>query len=336
MVSGGLDSAIIQAAADRLGLDPRRYCVTFPEIDNITQASLAADGRAVKAITFSKEDLLEVLPEVAYHLDTPATWTAVCLWYLCREIAADGHRVLISGEGADELFGGYARYRVLYWLDRMLKDPHLVPAYVPTILKTVGDPLTPAIRLLDRGGTAETAWRATELFERFRDLKRTLPMQFARVEYHTTMQVLLRMADRMAAAWSLENRCPFLDYRIQEFSTKVPDHLLVNEHENKSILRALARRWRVHPAITDERTKRGLAIPWNTWCPGTGEWDRKSFAALMLNAWRQSLSRHVSCNRLTAPPQKCTLAAVAGGDENGHGIAPAAAEQDLLPAGPPR
>lgn len=318
MVSGGLDSAVIQAAADRLGLEPKRYCITFPEIDNISQAKLAAGGRLVEGISFGREDMLATLPEVAYHLDTPGTWSSVCLWYLCQAIAQADHRVLISGEGADELFGGYTRYRVLHWLHRMLKDPHLVPAYVPTIMHAFGDPTAAAVRLLDRGGTPQSLARATELFETYRDLKRSLPMQLARVEFYTTMQVLLRMADRMAAAWSLENRCPFMDYRILEFSTRVPDRLLINDRESKSILRELARRWKVHPAITEERAKRGLAIPWSSWhanmgSGSRGEWDRKGFAGLMLAAWRTSFSRHISCDRLTSSSHKRRLPAVAGG-----------------------
>lgn len=306
MVSGGLDSSLILAAADRLQIaEPKRYCVTFEEIDNLSAAKIAANGREVTPVTFDKIEMLRALPHVAYHLDTPATWTAICLWFMCQQIAKDGNRIVISGEGADELFGGYSRYRVLHWIDRMLKDERLAD-YLPTIVHAIGDPTELPVKLLDRGRSAKSRNRAAELFQQYRDLCRGLPMQLATVEFHTTMQVLLRMADRMASAWSLENRCPLLDYRIMEFSTTVPDGTLVNDSESKSILRTLARRWKISPVITEERTKRGLAIPWPAWSAERGEsigsrgqWDRSGFATLMRDHWKASLALHRSCISLT-------------------------------------
>ena len=116
LVSGGLDSAIVQAIARY----PRVYCATFPAdgIDCMPLARLAAQGAQVVPVTFDLDEARGALPHIAYHLDTPATWSALALWFLARQMHRDGVRVVLSGEGADEVFGGYSRYRMAWWVWR--------------------------------------------------------------------------------------------------------------------------------------------------------------------------------------------------------------------------
>jgi asparagine synthase (glutamine-hydrolysing) len=298
--SGGLDSALIHAACEKLDLHPPLYCITFDEIDHLSTAMAAAPNSPIEPVTFGPEEFYGTIPWVAYHLDTPATWSSICLWQLNRVVSESGGRIVISGEGADELFGGYSRYRILLWLDQMLNDTRL-GSYEPTIYHAMhGDPDDVLARLLDRKGTEATHSRAREWVKRYGAYETFLPMRLARTEFHTTMQVLLRMADRMAAAWSLENRCPFLDYSIMEFSTKIPADMCVNPYESKVILRDVARRLGVPNEIIAETDKRGLAIPWASWAPdgtqlGTrGVWDRSAFARLMRETWRDTLVEHPS------------------------------------------
>lgn len=304
-LSGGLDSAIIQAACIRLGLEMPLYCVSFGDegIDNLTAARLAAVDQPVHEVTFRREEFFETIPQVAHHLDTPATWSAVCLWFLAQRISRDGARIVLSGEGADELLGGYSRYRLLHWISRMHGDPRLA-GYEPTMQHLVGEDIEILARLLNRGSSEIAKLQARELVQLYDPgPTRSLPRRMATIEFHTTMQVLLRMGDRMAAAWSLENRCPFLDYRIMEFCARLPDEYLVDDAQSKSILRNVGRRLKVHSSITEEKTKRGLAVPWKLWNPAAahgsrGAWDRSAFSAIMNDAWRQSIARHVTCGYL--------------------------------------
>lgn len=283
LLSGGLDSAVVQAIAqcDRL------YCATWPgEIDNLTPALLASGGRSVVPVSFDLAGLRAALPEVAYHLDTPATWTAVAQWFLAQRIAADGATVVLSGEGADELLGGYSRYRLLWWLDQAAADEHL-RLYRPTRELLVGSDDDVLATLLNRGGPA-TLDHAPGLVARYGGAG-PLTRRMARVDWHTTMQVLLRMADRMFAAHSLENRAPFLDYRVIELCARMPERIKITAGESKHVLRIVARWLGVPDQIVDERSKRGLVLPWGRWT-GTagarGQWDRAGFAAEMTAAWR--------------------------------------------------
>jgi asparagine synthase (glutamine-hydrolysing) len=284
-LSGGVDSSAVQAVVR----SDRCYTVTFPKdgVDNLSDARTAGQGVEPLAVTFGLADLESALPRVAYHLDTPATWTAVCQWFLAERMAADGIRVVLTGEGADELFGGYARYRVLWHLDRMASDP-ILSAYAPLVGHVVGDRAGVLARVLARGGDLE---RAREVVRRF-DPGGSLVGAMARIDWHTTMQVLLRMADRMNAAFSLENRAPFLDHRLIEFAARVPERLKLDGGWTKAVLRSAAESLGVPPSVARAPTKRGLFLPWGKWSPPTGgtrgAWDRASFAARMRAAWRGS------------------------------------------------
>lgn len=291
-ISGGLDSAIIQSIAKKEHL----YCITFPEANNIDMARLAAQEYAeqVHPITFNYQDLLNNLKKIIYHLDTPATWSSICLWFLAQQISKDGCKIILSGEGADELFGGYSRYRILYHIDQIYQDPHLT-AYLPMITNLIGSREDLLAKLLDRSTHNSMIKHANSIAGNYQGKETTLVDQMQRIDFHTTMQVLLRMGDRMAAAWGLENRCPFLDYRVIEFAQKVPIQYRINRYESKSILRDVAKSLNVHKEIINEKTKKGLFIPWASWNSSTdntanrGKWNRRSFYNLMHSTWSEVL-----------------------------------------------
>jgi len=292
-LSGGLDSAIIQSVVRC----PRTYCVDFraERVDNLTRARAAARGSIPRPVSFRQKDLERVLPLVAYYLDTPATWTAVCQWFLLREIARDGNRVSLSGEGADELFGGYSRYRVLYWLDRMRQDGGL-EAYMGVVRKMIGQDIwaptgrnAVVAKMLNRGCAGDLP-KALALVERHSGDHTGLVDKAARTDFYTTMQVLLRMADRMSSAWSVESRAPFLDYRVMEAAAKMSSRSKINECTSKLGLVRVGALLGVPRSILTEKTKKGLFIP-PTWGPPRDQlWDRTWFADMMKRAWREAFS----------------------------------------------
>lgn len=286
LVSGGLDSALVQAVARA----PRVYCCTFPAdgIDCLPLATLAARGAEVVPVTFGLAEAQEALPQIAWHLDTPATWSAVAEWFLAARMRQDGYKVVLSGEGADELFGGYARYRILDRLDAMRADPNL-RRYGPLCDHMIGTADEVLVRMLDRSPQGQARDHARTLVARYGG-PGSLAERMMRVEWHTTMQVLLRMADRMAAASSMENRSPFLDHRLIELTARMPVQHKITQGESKAVLREVARRLGVPGPVVDDRDKRGLVVPWNAWTQAAGgsrgAWDRRGFADAMTAAWR--------------------------------------------------
>ena len=288
LVSGGLDSALIQAVAHA----PRVYCLRFPDdgLDPLPLAQQAAVGAEVVPVTFGLRDAERVLDQVAWHLDTPATWTALAYWFLAQRMAADGVRVVLTGDGADELFGGYARYRALWWLEQMRADPALADysSMLGQLLGTADDEALLA-RVLDRGD----ATHSRALVERLQG-DGDLPARMARADWHTTMQVNLRMVDRIMMAHGIENRSPLLDPRVIDIGFRMRTDCKITPNESKAALREVARRLGVPHAIIADRCKAGLAVPWNRWRRASaglrGPWDRSDFRDAMRAAWRRAFA----------------------------------------------
>ena len=166
-----------------------------------------------------KEEFLKTFPKILWHLDLPVkTFSPFGLWKLAEE-ASKEVKVVLSGEGADELFGGYVRY-VSNEFNRLAQKEF--PSY-------------------------------KALFP-YRDMLTE--------EFHGNMRELLRMGDRMSAAWGLENRCPFLDRRIIEFAMSLPMELKIKGLETKVVLRALLKKRK--PDYQFEE-KKGLYVRVNEW-----------------------------------------------------------------------
>lgn len=288
-ISGGLDSAVIQAIA---GLD-ELYCCTWPEFDNMERAKLAAMNHPVREVTFTREEMIEVaLPEVAKLTQGRGTWSQCCQWFLARAMAADGIKIELNGEGSDELFWGYSRYRVLYWLQRMIDDP-LLEEYSGVIRHMLEAPAdrpigqTLAHRMLARtdprgAGRLMGAWQRAG--DRMLDT-------VARVDGFDGLPTLTRFEEVIAVAHGLEHRWPFLAPEIVAFADTLRPTDKIDAGESKRILRQVARELGVHRDIITETTKRGLVVP-PTWAPkGDRQWSRGWFEELMREAWARDAKR---------------------------------------------
>lgn len=278
-LSGGLDSSIIHVAC----ADPaQRYTVSFLE-EGYNNLDLVKDLGPTKAVTFGPTLLAEALPAVAYHLDTPATWSAVCQWFMFEQMSKDGVKVTLSGEGADELFHGYSRYRYLWHVEQAKMDG-LLQGYKATADRVFGTDDDLLARLLNRGTTPESFERA-KFFVSLYSGTGNLVDRMARLEWHTTMQCLLRMPDRMSSAFSLENRAPFLDSRVIDISARIPADFKIDPKWTKAVLRLVAEKLGVPYSITRATHKRGLALPWKAWFGGK-DFDRAGFSTRMRDTWR--------------------------------------------------
>lgn len=279
-LSGGLDSAIIQAVCKAEKL----YTVSFDDFGHKDLASAKHAGDPT-LVTFTHEELLDALPAIVYHLDTPATWTAACQWFMFQKMRQDGVIVTLSGEGADELFLGYTRYRYLWWLEQMRKDP-VLEEYGPMREHIFGSDQEILAKMLNRN--PNNVVHAQNIVRKYATAG-LLPSAQS-IDWNVTMQVLLRMADRMSSAFGMENRAPFLDVNVIEVAQKIPSRLKIDKTGGtKAVLRAVAQRLGVDTRIVNNHSKRGLVLPWNVWNTPTGTrgaWDRGTFAALMIQMWR--------------------------------------------------
>jgi asparagine synthase (glutamine-hydrolysing) len=255
-LSGGVDSAAIGAMMSRLNARPvTAYTCGFtapgghaPVRDERAQAEKVA--RALNLdwheVTFGEEDFWRVLPEVAWALDAPTADYAVLPTYKLAEAAKGVLKVVLTGEGGDELFAGYGRYR------RALRSPLLG-----------GRPAGPrpeAPFLRDHGSAAVARWRmATEPPP---GLDRLQQIQYRDIAGWLPADLLLKL-DRCLMAHGLEGRTPYLDPEMARFAFRLPEGMKLHGRLGKWLLR----RWlqRHCPAADPFARKAGFTTPVASW-----------------------------------------------------------------------
>lgn len=300
LLSGGLDSSVVAAKAAMKGPRIKTFSVAFQNeeaIDERRYARLVAQHLNADhhEVVIGEREFVDYLPEFAYHTDEPlADLASIPLHYVCR-LARKDVTVVLSGEGSDEILGGYsfdswaARWdeaaeqagRARSFLDRLLQRPK--PWVDPSLLdlRQAQQPLVMTSYMTSeekRGLLADGADHPDSLDGMRQALARFgagSPLSQALYVYCQDWLVedLLMKADKMSMAASVELRTPFLDYRVVEAAARLPDRLRVgrgadSRYETKRILRMVARQAGLPSEIID-RPKMGFPVPVYGWLSGS-------------------------------------------------------------------
>ncbi|MDD9903430.1 MAG: asparagine synthase (glutamine-hydrolyzing) [Rhodospirillaceae bacterium] len=256
-LSGGIDSSTMLALMSRLNERPvKAYTAGFTgtavadERDHARELAKSV-GAEFHAVDFTDADFWSLLPEIAGAMDDPAADYAILpTWKLAREAARD-LKVVISGEGGDELLGGYGRYRSAlrpWWQGgRMMRARGIVEGL--GILREDSASWRDAIAASEV--TATEPQRSRLQIAQAVDITDWLPND------------LLTKLDRCLMAHGMEGRTPFLDTQVAEAVFRLPDSLKIHKQRGKWILR----RWldRVLPAAGAFERKRGFTVPVGEW-----------------------------------------------------------------------
>jgi asparagine synthase (glutamine-hydrolysing) len=248
---------------------------------------------------------VELLPRLIYHLDEPAAGPGVYPQYLVSRQAQQHVKVVLGGQGGDEVFGGYARYLVAY-LEQALKGAiletteeaeHIVSlasivpnlpalrAYTPMLRQfwraEVFEPMDRRyFRLVDRLGGALSLFtgdfraehQRDDLFGRFQAIfnhpdTKSYYNKMTHFDLVTGLQGLLQVEDRVSMAVSLESRVPLLDHRLVDLVARMPPRLKFRGGELKYILRSAVRDV-VPPVVMERKDKMGFPVPLHRWVTG--------------------------------------------------------------------
>lgn len=310
-LSGGVDSSTVVALARKLLPDGARL-LTFtgafdqgPRYDERRYARLVAERYRAEPheIVMGPTDFAESIERIVWHMDEPAAGPGVFPQYHVSRLASKHVKVILGGQGGDELFIGYARYLVAY-LEECLKgaieDTGHRPGYVATLGTIVANlpslqSYLPMLRAFwKRGPFGEPAQRYFDLMDRFGgvapllhpdvriDERRTVDEFRATFEVHgaasminrilyfdlkTHLQSLLHVEDRTSMAFGLESRVPLLDYRLVELMASIPPR---QKFENGRLKHLFLQT--VEPLlpreVVERRDKMGFPVPLAEW--GTG------------------------------------------------------------------
>jgi asparagine synthase (glutamine-hydrolysing) len=285
-LSGGVDSSAIVSVAARLrgGRSRHAFTATFPgfakdEWSHAEEVARAAEVAEHHAVLPRMGELLDDLQELVRDQEEPFGSTSIyAQWRVMRAARRAGVIVLLDGQGADELFGGYVG--TAGWALRtagpraallaVAKDPSLAESLA--IAYSAGRAPRALVRRhrLRRASPYVTRLLAYEAvdseelpFDRGGNgspLRRTLVEQ----AFRTSLPTLCRYADRNSMAHSVEVRLPFLDRRIAEFALSLPARLVYHNGITKLALRE-ALRGLVPDGVLDRREKIGYETPEQTW-----------------------------------------------------------------------
>ena len=285
-LSGGVDSSAIVAISSLLAGDHGRHAFTaaFPGFarDEWPYAEAVARGAGVvqhHAVHPSLDELLDDLQALVRDQEEPFPSTSIyAQWRVMRAAREAGVIVLLDGQGADELLGGYAG--MAGWALRsnglgaalagLLANPRIAGELA---LAYSADRAPHAVARRHRMRRAspyvsrERAWAASAAVEPPPDWESNgspLRRELLKQTFRTSLPQLCRFADRDSMAHSVEVRLPFLDRRVAEFALSLPSGLLFRDNVTKRVLRD-AFRGLVPDIVLDRREKVGYETPEATW-----------------------------------------------------------------------
>jgi len=307
-LSGGIDSAAIAATMSRLVDEPiKTFSVAFAEreANELSYARIVARayGTDHHEVVVTPEAYFESLPRLIWHEDEPiAHPSSVPLNFVAR-LAAEHVKVVLTGEGSDELLAGYARY----WKTRLNLAAgsvyeRVTPGFVRNGIRRGIEALPAGFRprqKLMRSFVCNPATIDALYYDAFAVFPRAAqarllttdmlarvggdPYRVARAYYDrypdasplgrllyadikTYLHELLMKQDQMSMAASIESRVPFLDHHLVEFVGKLPDSMKLRGRTTKYVLRkAMAERL---PREILERSKMGFPVPFGAWARG--------------------------------------------------------------------
>jgi asparagine synthase (glutamine-hydrolysing) len=299
--SGGIDSSLVTAIAARKapgGINT--YSIGFDEAlyDESSYARLAASACQTQhhELRISEREFTEALPRLIWHHDLPLNFANSIHIFAISRLARQDVTVVLTGEGADELFGGYPRYyipRLLAPLGslpvglrtaigaflRLLPDHRLVklgafirrPPDEWLLFNNATADVDVAARLLTATGSLQFAYRLTCLHESL-DATPDRVTALAAYDFRTYLSSILDRQDKMSMATSIEARVPFLDNDVIDFARSLPLAYRQTLGDRKRALKQVALRYL--PAEIVHRKKSGFGVPLPAWFAGNGPLGR--------------------------------------------------------------
>lgn len=303
-LSGGVDSSIIAALMKRLTSGPvKTFAVGYAEAEysELEPARQVARhiGTDHHEVSIGMEDFFQALPNLVWHEDEPIAWPSSVSLYFVSKLASGQVKVVLTGEGSDELFAGYGRYRYFQVNSRWAHYYRLLPGFSRRLVSStiaesglLSAPLRRKLQhtFLGRGEDMRSLYldnfyaafsqreqdsllshagrNGHTPYDSFLDHWNRRPGErlLSRMLYadqKTYLVELLMKQDQMSMAASIESRVPFLDHPLAEFAAAVPEDLKLRGKVGKYILKKAAEG--LLPPEIIYRRKMGFPTPLRDW-----------------------------------------------------------------------
>jgi asparagine synthase (glutamine-hydrolysing) len=310
-LSGGLDSSIVASLASTThGPGMMGFTGRFgmPGFDESRYARSVAEDRGFELheVEIGPDDFVERIGDVIYHLDYPVAGPGSFPQFMVSELAARHRKVVLGGQGGDEIFGGYVRYLIAYFeqcikgaIEGTMHSGDFVVTYESIIpnLQTLRE-YKPLLREFWREGLFEDLDaryfrlinRAPDLgdeidwaqlggyspFETFKQIfhgdnvrKESYFDSMTHFDFKTLLPALLQVEDRVSMAHGLESRVPLLDHPLVELAATMPADVKFKDGHLKHVLKT-AFAPVLPDAVRKRRDKMGFPVPLQEWIGRTG------------------------------------------------------------------
>lgn len=308
-VSGGLDSSTIATIANKYLSNNQLIGFTgmFKEyghsFDESRYAQLVANRNDFELFTcnIKSSDFIDSIDKVIYHLDSPVAGPGAFSQYMISKFAAQHRKVVLGGQGGDEIFGGYTRYLVAYF-EQCIKAAINGTSNNGNFVVTYESIIPNLIQLKQYQPMIKSFWREglfDDMYERYFQLVNRAPslgeeinwdfmegysakQEYKKVffgnnidegsyfdlmtnyDFRTLLPALLQVEDRMSMAHGLESRVPLLDVDLVEFSSSIPADIKFKNGNPKHIFKESLEKYLPHE-ITHRKDKMGFPTPINQW-----------------------------------------------------------------------
>ncbi|TCT12963.1 asparagine synthase (glutamine-hydrolysing) [Natranaerovirga pectinivora] len=290
-LSGGIDSSYITS----LLMPNKTFSVGFKDYEGIfNETNLAKDLSDILKIENHKkiidaDECFDMLPTIQYHMDEPQSNPSSVPLYFLAQLASKHVTVVLSGEGADEIFGGYEWYRDTPVMSKYKKVPYILRR--PISLGARKLPKNRITTFLSKGGqkveesfigqakvfdeddalkVLKSAYQkgpsvqsiTHKMYNKVANIDDVSKMQYIDLKLWLPGDILLK-ADKMSSAHSIELRVPFLDKVVMALASELPTDLRVNNINTKYALREASKK--VLPDEWANRPKVGFPVPIRHW-----------------------------------------------------------------------
>ena len=286
-LSSGIDSSYIVSLAKpnktyTVGYENKKYDETMYAKDLAEKLGIKNESKII-----TKEEYLENISKIMYHLDEPTSDPAAISLYFVAKLASKDLKVVLSGEGADEFFGGYNYYREEVDYKFYNKLPYCLRHIIGKIasifpegrgfnfLVRRGEKLENSYIGVNRNFSSKMAKKVLknnyelkaidvtkDVYNEFKNYSNIDKMQAIDINFWLMKDILLK-ADRMTMASSIEGRVPFIDKEVFKVASHLPFDYKVTKENTKVALRAAAKE--VIPTEAYKKKKLGFPVPVREW-----------------------------------------------------------------------
>lgn len=310
-ISGGIDSSLVASLAKDFSQSANvgfhGKFLESPAYDESSYAEAAAQMANIDLhqIAISAGDFRDSIAKVIYHLDFPVAGPGSFPQYMVSKLASDHVKVVLGGQGGDEIFGGYARYLVAYLEqslnasiegtqhngnfvvtpESIIPNLRVLREYKPLLRQFFAEGLFGSMderyfRLIDRSSDmqSEVDWPSLDLggvvdryksvFNSVRNVRKEAYFDsMTHFDFKCLLPALLQVEDRMSMAHGLEARVPFLDREIVELAATIPADIKFPGGRMKHLLKDYSRPY-LPEAVMNRRDKMGFPVPLKEWFSG--------------------------------------------------------------------